>query len=199
MLRRTTPKLYVGVVLACIGLLGYAIHMNTRPIVADPASYKPLLDLIADAESKGNYNAYFGNANNQSIDFTKMTITQVQEWQKSTIQQGHASSAVGRYQIIDTTLGELVAQQRIDPSSKFDSSLQDQLAIALLERRGSLSYLRGELTSEQFAANLAKEWASLPRITGPKPESSYYAGDGLNISLVDSQQVLGAVSQLKPE
>lgn len=185
-------------VLLCAGLVGYATYMNNRRLAVDPTSYRPLLDLIASVESKGNYNAYFGDAGNTSIDFTQMTIAQVQAWQAAHVADGHASSAVGRYQIIDTTLAELVRTQHIDTTRKFNTATQDQLAIALLERRGSIAYINKQLSREQFAANLAKEWAALPRVTGHNPEASYYDGDGLNSSLVSTRQILDAVAHMKP-
>lgn len=173
--------------------------MDNRRLSVDTHSIKPLLEVIADAESKGNYNAHFGNPANTTTKFTDMTIAEVQDWQAQSVAQGAVSSAVGRYQIIDSTLAEIVAEQNIAPSEKFDEPMQDQLAAALLERRGSEKFVNDEITREEFAANLAMEWASLPKIIGDEPESSYYAGDGLNKSLVSSSDVLQAVNKISPE
>ena len=171
--------------------------MSERRLAVDPASYSQLLQLIAQAESKGNYNAYFSNASNTSVKFTNMSIAEVREWQAKFVQEGNASSAVGRYQIIDTTLEGLVRELNLDLSQKFDESTQDMLAIALLERRGSIHYVNQEIDNREFAANLAQEWAALPKIIGENPESSYYAGDGLNKSLIDSTQVLRAIGNIR--
>lgn len=173
--------------------------MDTRRRTVDPTTYRPLLNLIAKVESKGNYNAHFGNPGNTATDFTDMTIEEVQRWQGEFISQGNASSAVGRYQIIDTTLSGLVEQLDISPKQKFDQDTQDKLAITLLERRGSEKYVNDELTPEQFAANLAMEWAALPKVLGENPNSSYYDGDGLNKSLVPPDEVLKAVDAIAPE
>ena len=189
----------MGLVLLCVGLTGYAVYMHERQLAVAPASYEPLLELIGQAESKGNYNAYFGAPHSTSPRFTDMTIRQVRDWQRAYIAHGAASSAVGKYQIIDTTLDGLVTRLKLSPDTKFDHATQDALAVALIERRGSIDYINKQLSQSQLAANLAQEWASLPRITGSQPESSYYAGDGLNASLVHSQQVLHAVAQLKPQ
>ena len=94
----------VLLVVSCAGLFAYAIYMSERRLAVDPASYSQLLQLIAQAESKGNYNAYFSNASNTSVKFTNMSIAEVREWQAKFVQEGNASSAVGRYQIIDTTI-----------------------------------------------------------------------------------------------
>lgn len=184
--------------LLCVGIIGYAIYMDTTRNV-DPASYRPLLELIAHAESTDNYNAYFGNPRNTEIDFTTMSIDEVLQWQKEFVAAGNASSAVGRYQIINTTLAELVDELNIHRSRKFDSETQDTLAIALLERRGSERYVNRELTPEQFAANLAMEWAALPKVIGENADASYYDGDGLNKALVEKDELLQAVQQVSPK
>ncbi len=165
----------------------------------DSAAYAPLLNTIAKGESGGNYNAHFGNPANTAIQFTDMTIGEVLEWQDSHVKDGNVSSAVGKYQIIKPTLTELVDKLGIDQSVKFDKTLQDQMAIALIERRGSIEYVDSKLTREQFAANLAKEWAALPKITGANPDESYYSGDGINKSNISVDEVFGALTTLKSE
>lgn len=174
------------------------MYLDNRRLVIDPASYAPLLHLIGKAESNDNYNAYFGNAGNTSIDFTNMSIADVLAWQANHVAQGNASSAVGRYQIIDTTLSGLVQRLGIDTKTKFDQKTQDTFAIALLERRGSVKYINEELTLDQFAANLAMEWAALPKVIGDKPGDSYYAADGLNKSRVSVDEVRKAIEPISP-
>ncbi len=164
-----------------------------------PQAYIPLLNTIAEGESNGNYNAYFGNAENSEIRFTEMKVSDVMRWQEDFVSSGQPSSAVGRYQIIRPTLAGLVVQMRIDPSEKYSEALQDKMAITLLERRGSLGYVNDKLTLEEFAASIAKEWAALPRITGPNPDESYYAGDGLNKARVSRDEVFKALELLKVE
>ena len=195
--RRTS--LLVGIVLLCVCVISYASYMQNRRLSIDPMSYDPLLQLIASVESKNNYNAYFGNASNTQINFTDMSVADVMQWQKDYISKGNYSSAVGRYQIINTTLDGLIRRLGIDTSQKFDQSLQDRLAIALLERRGADEYINDELTREQFAANLAKEWAALPKVIGDNPGDSYYAGDGLNKALVKTGDVLSAIDKISPK
>lgn len=173
--------------------------MANKQLAVDQKTYRPLLSVIADAESHGNYNAYFGNSANKKIKFTKMTVSEVLDWQKSYVRQGSPSSAVGRYQFINSTLAGLVRQLKIDKNQKFDESMQDRLAITLLERRGAVAYVNREISKHDFAANLAQEWASLPRITGQSPGDSYYQSDGLNRALVKPKKVLEAVDQVKPE
>src|SRR5688500_6817427 len=167
------------------------------PARIDPAAYSSLLTTIAKGESNGNYNAYFGNAANTAIHFTEMSVDEVLQWQEEYVRQGSPSSAVGKYQIVRPTLTGLVSELGIDPKARFDEAMQDRMAIALLERRGALAYVEKELTREQFAANLAKEWAALPKVTGMSPEESYYAHDGLNESRISVDEVYKALAMLE--
>lgn len=163
----------------------------------DPTAYTPLLNTIAKGESNGNYNAYFGSAGNEAINFTSMTVGEVMDWQQKYVEAGHASNAVGRYQFMGTTLRRLVGQMHINTQTRFDEKLQDHLAIKLIEQRGAFSYVQEKLTPEQFASNLSQEWAALPRAIGPNATQSYYAGDGLNASRVSVGEVLAALQHLK--
>ena len=174
-------------------LIGMVYSKTTIPATA----YAPLLEVIAQAESKGNYNAYFSNASNKDIDFTNMSIAEVLQWQKDFVASGNASNAVGRYQIIQPTLEGLVNELKLNPDEQFDATMQNRLAITLMERRGSVAFIDNKLSTEEFAHNLSKEWAALPRVIGDAPESSYYAGDGLNQSLVDTKTSLNAVESFK--
>lgn len=158
--------------------------------------YTTLLSVIAEGESRGNYNAYFGNANNSSVRFTEMPIEDVLEWQRSYLEQGNPSNAVGRYQFIEPTLRGLVGEMNIDGRQIFNEELQDKLAIRLLERRGVHEYLHGQITREELAHNLSKEWAALPRVMGGNPSESYYADDGINEVQVSVDQVFAAISSL---
>ncbi len=195
-MRNRTVILVVCISTLFLGAFIYTEYMQNRRLAADPTTYTPLLHLIAKVESKGNYNAYFGHAGNSSIKFTKMSIAEVLKWQSKYVKQGSPSSAVGKYQIIDTTLKGLVKQLDVDTRQPFDQVMQDKFAAALIERRGAEAYVNGELTREKFAANLAKEWASFPRVIGKNAAASYYASDGLNKSLVGVDEVLKAIEPI---
>lgn len=183
--------------IALVAIVGYSGYMRHTLKAVDEASYKPLLTLIANAESRGNYNAYFGHTNNSTIDFTAMSIAEVLQWQEHYVQQGSPSSAVGRYQFLNTTLRGLVHSQAIDERQLFNKTMQDRLAVVLLNRRGGEAYVNQELSREQFAANIAKEWASMPRMVGNNPETSYYAHDGLNQALVKPEMVLRTIDKIQ--
>lgn len=180
-------------VIGVISLGFILVDRRSEPLLMDPAAYTPLLNTIAKGESNGNYNAYYGNARNTGLRFTDMTVSEVLQWQVERVHQGNPSSAVGKYQIVQPTLAGLVQQLSIDPKTRYSEALQDRLAVALLERRGSLAFVAKELTPEQFAASLAKEWAALPRVVGGNPQESYYAGDGLNQSRISIEEVYAAL------
>ncbi len=182
---------------SCLCLvLVYTNYMHKKYLQVHSSTYAPLLSLIAKAESKGNYNAHFGSASNSSVKFTSMTIKEVMQWQKDYVKMGSPSSAVGKYQILSTTLSELVEQNGINENELYDEEMQDTIAVKLLERRGSTQYVNKELSRDEFAANIAKEWASLPKVVGNNPDDSYYQSDGLNKSLVKVDDVLEAIEPI---
>ncbi|CAN5619820.1 hypothetical protein BH23PAT1_BH23PAT1_4050 [soil metagenome] len=167
-----------------------------RPEEVSPVEeYSALLDIITKHESNGNYNAYFGSIDNDSIIFTSMTISKVLQWQNSA-----RYSAVGKYQIINSTLVGLVEELGIGMDEIFDENMQDRLAVTLLRRRGLADYLEGRITREQFAHNLAKEWAALPTIYPHKPRQqptdTYYFEDGINKVHTTIPEILDAIDTL---
>lgn len=197
--RRNRPKVLAGLVVAGVIIGVSSMAYGSGQVAIDPVSCRPLLDTIAKGESSNNYNAYFGNPGNASLRFTDMTIAEVMRWQEDYVRQGSASSAVGRYQIVRPTLAGLVARLKPDPQARFDEAMQDRLAIALLERRGGLAYVEKKLSRQQFAANLAQEWAALPKAVGDNPHESYYAGDGLNAARLSIEEVYQAIAHIKAE
>lgn len=197
-LKRTLRRKWIVGVLVCasvIMIIG-SVTLPTDPMI-NPAAFTPLLDLISTGESGGNYNAYFNHATNHTIQFTSMSIGQVLQWQQTQIEQGSASSAVGRYQFLRSTLADTTARLHLDPATPFSPQVQDQLAIELINERGASSFVEGTLTPEDFAHNLSKEWASLPSVTGASPDNGFYDGDGLNHAHISHQQLLAAVLSFK--
>lgn len=137
----------------------------------------PLLELIADKESGGDYNRVYG-AGVQRRDLTNMTINEVIAWQRHyTGVEGSASSAAGKYQIIRKTLEGLKDEMGLTGNEKFDEEMQDRMAYELLERRGYSDYLAGNMAEFTFMRKISQEWASMPKDESGR---SYYAGDGLN-------------------
>lgn len=160
---------------------------------------KPLLDFIAGPESGGDYGVVWGRikpADRPKRPLVSMTIAEVLAWQES-IDARYQSEAAGRYQIMEDTLRPLPAAAGLKMYDLFNEANQDALATVLLRRRGLDKFLSGQISAEEFANNLAREWASLPVVTGPKAGRSFYAGDGLNKSHVSVEEFLAAVRAVK--
>lgn len=169
-----------------------AITRSTTAAV--PQEGRAILDFVARPESGGNYNAYIGNAKNQSIQLTNMTVAEVMAFQRDLVRRGNESGAVGRYQIIGKTLKGLVERMGIDPyNTKFSEEIQDRMAFELLKVRGFDRWKNGSISDTQFANELAKEWAGLPVVSGPNAGRSFYDGVGSNRSGVGSQTFLSAI------
>ncbi len=156
------------------------------------ASDTPILELIGKHESGGDYNNIYGRKKyGVNQNFTEMTIDQVLAWQHNyTSNVGSASSAVGKYQVIQETLKNCKKEMGLSGNEKFDQTMQDRIALHLLDKRGYQSFLKGNISAEQFANNLSKEWASLPKDASGL---SYYHGDGLNKSGVSWGTLLASV------
>jgi len=153
-----------------------------------------LLNLIGKHEAPAGYNQVYGGTRLQPPQpITSMTVGEVLNWQSRSVAAGSASSAAGRYQFIRPTLSDLVSKGHVRRDDYFDQATQDRLGRVLMERRGLSSYQQGRISAERFANNLAREWASLPVVTGAKRGRSYYAGDGLNKALTTPEAVLAQI------
>jgi len=168
-----------------------------------------LLGLIRLHESgRPGYNADFRQDDKWVL--TDKTFDQVRALGRSQVTTGgrtggrEASSAIAGYQFITATLDSLKRSLKLTGKEIMSPAFQDDLAVALMNGRGFMQFMRGEMSAETFANNLAKEWASLPVVTAIKgahrtvtPGQSYYAGDGLNAALHKPATILTAVRALK--
>lgn len=150
-----------------------------------------LLELIGRGESKGNYNALVygkkGANTPKEADLTNMTVAEVQEYQKGMIGKGHASTAVGKYQMIASTLAEQVKKAGLDPNkTKFDQKTQDLLAKQLIEQAGY-----GKKDTATVMKNLAGTWASLPKDMSGK--GAYDNDANRNQAGINPQELLAAI------
>ncbi len=161
--------------------------------------YKPLLKLIGKHESRNNYNIVWGRIakkDHPPRPLTQMTIGEVLAWQDS-IDPHYMSEAAGYYQILEDTLRGLYREAGLSANSLYSPKNQDRLAVQLLKRRGLDEWEAGRMSTPKFANSLAKEWASLPVVSGPKTGRSYYAGDGLNKALTSPEQVFKALDAIR--
>lgn len=131
-----------------------------------------ILDLIASVESGGDYNSTLDNGRwtGGAQNLTDMTLNQVRALQKQMLADpanralygdGQGSSALGRYMITGRTLDGLIKELGLSGDRLFDEKTQDELARALLRRRGN------------DPAELRKEWTGLNRVDSGTISSSY--------------------------
>jgi muramidase (phage lysozyme) len=161
-----------------------------------PSGARAVLDLIGAAEAPAGYRQIYGGipaAQYPPQSITNMSVDQVIAWQTRIRQAPNvASTAAGRYQIIRDTLAGL-AREMGAGGWRFDAATQDRLAFRLMQRRGWDKFAAGRMSEDAFANALAREWAALPVVTGSGAGKSYYAGDGLNKSLVTVAEIRDAL------
>jgi muramidase (phage lysozyme) len=169
------------------------------PSAGQPA-VTTLLNLIAGAEGtadRDNYNetlgygAYTGGRRN----LTGMTLDEIRDLQRDMLRHpgNHLrSSALGRYQITQTTMADLRNQLGLKGDEKFDEAMQDRLATKLLEIEGMERYRRGEISEAEFMEGIARRWASVPR-----PSTGQGFHDGQRTPRVGLPAVRGAVQGLR--
>jgi hypothetical protein len=162
-----------------VGQAVTAVGDFARGLFGRPGPDGTALNFIGRIESGNNYNKLVGGRVKNDPPLTSMTVGQVMSYQDTMIRNGHESTALGKYQIIKGTLGGIVRSGTVNPNDQFSQTTQDKAAIYLMNVRGRERYRSGRLGVDQYANNLAKEWASLPMPNG----RSYYAGVGSNNSL----------------
>jgi hypothetical protein len=170
------------------------------PLAAGPAG-GPLGHLIAAHESgKAGYNAFNrGRAEPTpaKVDFSQMTLRQVMEKQALPPRHPDRCFAVGKYQIIPTTMVEAVRALRLGGDQKFTPALQERLFRNYLigrKRPKVRDYVAGtgggaDLRAAQLA--LAQEFAS---IASPFTNRSFFAGSGGNAASISTADVTGAIA-----
>ena len=171
-----------------------AVEMATNK---ERSAFGTFMDATMGGESGGNYNAFHGHGGNQKVRFTDMTIGEVLDWQKrgDWRHMGAGSSAVGKYQFIESTLRDVVRKTGISLDTKFSPAVQDQLIFArLVNDRGMMDYLNDKISAEDLLdKGLVKEFASLKGTNG----KGAYDGDGLNKASVSARKTIAALIAFK--
>lgn len=145
---------------------------NRAKSIAKFGKHDNILDLIASVESGGDYNATLDNGRwtGGAQNLTGMTLNQVRDLQRRMLADpanralygdGKGSSALGRYQITGATLEGLMKELGLSGDRLFDTDTQDELARALLRRRGN------------DPAALRNEWEGLRRVDDGTIRSAY--------------------------
>ncbi|RWI06816.1 MAG: hypothetical protein EOQ89_03540 [Mesorhizobium sp.] len=161
----------------------------------------PLLNLIGHTEGTDRGEGYnetlgYGAYTGGDVNLTGMTLDQIDQLQTRMLSHPANkwdSSAVGRYQIIRTTLRDLRRDLGLSGDEVFDADMQDRLGMALLERRGLSRWQAGQMSDEQFMRGLSAEWASLPTASG----RGTYRGQRVGVNAQGVRTVLGQVKSGK--
>jgi conjugal transfer mating pair stabilization protein TraG len=152
-----------------------------------------LLDLIAAPESQGNYNAWYGNAEQGRVDLAGLTVDQVRGLQADLV-RSTGGSAIGRYQILDDTLDGVIDRMGLTGNERFTPELQDRMALVLARDAGMEGWIGGRISDERFARNLSEIWAGLPRDAS---NESHYEGVQGNRALVDWNIVIASLRGIR--
>lgn len=157
-----------------------------------------MLNLIGRSEGTDKARGYnetlgYGAYTSGNVELVGMTLDQIDALQTKMLKHpGNKwnSSALGRYQIVRTTLRKLRKELGLKGTEKFDAAMQDRLAVQLLKGRGLDAWASGKISDKQFLANLANEWASLPKPSG----KGAYKGQNASVS---PAMVLAAVKHVR--
>jgi hypothetical protein len=139
-----------------------------------------LMDIAMRPESRGDYDIAFGGRHpkiNGKL-LSECTVAEVLHWQKTAqIPVAGGTNAVGKFQIIPSTMQGIIDGLKLTGNEKFDVAMQERMGVFLLKRRGLTRFLRGEISAETMARNMSKEWAGLSENDS---NTSYYGGVGAN-------------------
>jgi hypothetical protein len=199
----TAGKIGGGAILAGGAIAGTAALIGKESLAANISKYE---------SGKAGYNAYnkgtVGNRmipSDKPINFSEMTISEF--LRRGELKQGDPDRlfAVGKYQIIPTTMKDLIKQLKIDPNTTYlDPATQDLLFTNGLvgQRRKKVdAYVKGQSDDREGAIlELAKEFASVgipyDMDVGKKKlrkGDSYYSGIGGNVAHNSPEQVGAAL------
>jgi conjugal transfer mating pair stabilization protein TraG len=149
--------------------------------------------LIAVPESRGNYNAWYGKAEQDRVDLSGLSVNEVRDLQTDLV-QSNGGSAIGRYQLLDDTLDGLIDRMGLSGNERFTPALQDRMALQLARDAGMEGWIGGRIGDERFARNLSEIWAGLPRDAS---NESHYEGIQGNRATVDWNVVIDSLRGIR--
>lgn len=179
-----------------------------------PSGTKGLLETLAHGEGTSDVRAQrMGFTSGYDISFaygkynprghkpiSEMTIGEVKALQRNMIRNQASlgipsikrSSAIGKYQLIQSTLQEQQRKLGLSDSDVFSPEVQDLMGKSLLQRRGLNEFMQGRISSRTFQRNLAKEWAS---VEDPSSGKSFY-GQSVGTPTERIQSAISGVSKV---
>lgn len=161
----------------------------------------PLSELLARGE--GGYGSYnrgrAGDANGRTIDFSQMTVGELQALQHLPRQDPDRLFAVGKYQIIPGTMDLAVRALRLDPNERFTPELQERIFSEYLisqKQPGIRAYITGQPGASLHNAQqqLANEWAS---VADPDTGLSVHGRVGNNRASITADQAAEALNAMR--
>lgn len=131
---------------------------------------RPFLELIGEIEGPDGYDdIVLGATSAPPKPITRMTISEVLDYQSKLKREGSKSTAVGRFQFIRKTLEWLVEEHRISRDQTFNRHVQDYLARALMK---DCDFYEANANEYSVGNCLARTWrhcpcSAAPRLGGP--------------------------------
>ena len=166
----------------------------------------PLGDLIIKGE--GGYNSYNRGTkdhriipSDHPIDFSNMTLAELQRRQSLARSDPDRIFAVGKYQLVPSTLNETVQHLKLKGAERFTPELQERMFADHLirEKRPEVfKYIAGESGISLHAAQkaISNEWASVEDPDTPgRPAKGYY--DAGNRSSTSAAAVAKALDKMR--
>ena len=145
------------------GLAGYMadggpVYMKNGGGSSEANARKDILSTIYEIESNSNYDQWNLKAKNPpEAPLSSLTIQEIMDFQGD-----ENGPAAGAGQIKYNTLKYLIKSGVLSPDDVFSPENQDAANSRLLDRRGFVSWFNGDISTEEFGSDVAKEWASLP-------------------------------------
>ena len=184
------------------GISPDALMIGSYSFMDDGSKYTEALK----KKEADNYDTIFGNAEIRRTPFkdtkvSDMTLDEVLEFtklngkfHKYNKKKGHNTTAVGKYQIVGSTLRDLNSKERgvlkklgITGSTKFDEKTQDDIAAYLAVHR---LVDRASSTKESARAELRKEWQGLQKLSDNElDEIIKEIGDEVGKTFYDAEDI----------
>jgi hypothetical protein len=146
------------------------------------------------SRGEGDYSSVnLGAANgykSAKMDLSKMSLDEVMQGQKD-----HKFNAVGKYQVIGSTLKDASKALNLNGGDKFTPAMQEKIFNEYLigiKRKEIADYVSGKSNDLNAALSaMAKEWAS---VADPKTGKSFYSGTSNNKASITAQEAAAALN-----
>jgi hypothetical protein len=169
------------------------IHMLQSSGSKSGWAHSPFANLLGKVESKNDYSAYNRTTPRPPKSFynTDLTSLSLREVQKK-----HADKdffAIGRFQLIPSTLNAAIQYLNLDLTLKFDEAVQDQIFeeyLIKVKRKAFINYLEGDGSMEDAIYAWAMEFASAGVRKGKKISAIPQVDEDGNVVKDENGQVI---------